>query len=88
MAKHEHIYISHMISAGQEAMELCADLSKEDFLLSRVIQLAAIRLLQELGETANHVSPSFRNLHPQVPWQKTIGMRNFLYTITSRWITR
>lgn len=78
MAKNDHLYISHMLSAGQEAMELCADLSKDDFLLSRMIQLAAIRLLQEIGETANHVSPSFRNLHPDIPWPKMISMRNFL----------
>jgi len=33
-------------------------------------------LIQVLGEAARRVSPEFRQMHPEVPWNEIIGMRH------------
>jgi len=40
--------------------------------------LATERELLIIGEAANHLSPQFRNKHPEIPWAVFIGFRNVL----------
>lgn len=39
-------------------------------------QLAMTRLVEIVGEAANHVSPLVQRAHPEVPWRQIIGMRH------------
>lgn len=39
-------------------------------------QLALTRLVEIIGEAANHVSTGVRDAHPEVPWREIIGMRH------------
>lgn len=78
MPKDDGLYISHILQAAEEALDFTGKISKDDFISNRMMLLAVIRLLQEIGETAAHVSPSFQEIHPEVPWQKMVSMRNFL----------
>jgi len=39
---------------------------------------AVIRSIEVIGEAASKISIEFRKEHPDVPWQKIIGMRNRL----------
>jgi len=32
-----------------------------------------------VGEAASHISKEFRELTPEMPWRKIVGMRNFLF---------
>jgi uncharacterized protein with HEPN domain len=40
------------------------------------LRLALAHLIQVLGEAARRVSPEFRQMHPEVPWNEIIGMRH------------
>ena len=40
--------------------------------------LAVERLLENVGEAARHVSLEVQRLHPEIPWQGIIGLRNVL----------
>lgn len=43
-----------------------------------VLQAAAQRWLEIIGEAATRLSPAFRAAHPEVPWRDIIGMRTIL----------
>jgi uncharacterized protein with HEPN domain len=43
-----------------------------------VVQGAAQRWLEVLGEAASHVSNDLRNAHPEIPWREVIGTRVIL----------
>jgi uncharacterized protein with HEPN domain len=49
-----------------------------DFESDRLLQAAAQRFLEVIGEAASRVSDQTRNLLPGVPWREIIGMRNRL----------
>ena len=55
----------------------------KDTLLEELIALShhlgeEQRELLIIGEAANHLSPQFRNKHPEIPWAVFIGFRNVL----------
>ena len=43
-----------------------------------VVQAAAQRWVEILGEAASHVSEGLRSAHPEVPWREIIGTRVIL----------
>jgi uncharacterized protein with HEPN domain len=43
-----------------------------------VIQAAAQRWIEVLGEAASHVSDQTRRAHPEIPWRDIIGTRMIL----------
>lgn len=43
-----------------------------------VVQAAAQRWIEVLGEAASHVSAEMRDANPEVPWRKMIGTRTIL----------
>lgn len=45
---------------------------------SPVVQAAAQRWIEVLGEAATHVSDEVRRRHPDVPWRNVIGTRTIL----------
>lgn len=49
-----------------------------------VVQTAAQRWLEIIGEASTRLSDEFRGEHPDVPWREIIGMR----TILRPWLLR
>lgn len=45
---------------------------------SAVVQAAAQRWIEVLGEAASHVSEEIRSAYPEVPWKNIIGVRTIL----------
>jgi uncharacterized protein with HEPN domain len=43
-----------------------------------MLNLSLVRLLEVIGEATRGISPSFRTGHPEVPWEKMVGMRDRL----------
>jgi uncharacterized protein with HEPN domain len=52
--------------------------SKETFLADEMLQVWMIHHLQIIGEAAARLSAELRNLHPGVPWEEIVAMRNIL----------
>lgn len=51
-------------------------LDLSNFLKDRKTQLSIERLLEIIGEAANHVSPEVKILYPNVPWRLITDLRN------------
>jgi uncharacterized protein with HEPN domain len=43
-----------------------------------VVQAAAQRWIEVLGEAASHLSDQLRSTHPEIPWREIIGTRVIL----------
>lgn len=78
MLRDDDVYLLDMLIAAREALGFIRGLSREQFLESSLHQAAATRALEVLGEAARLVSPGTRDEHPEVPWERIIGMRNRL----------
>lgn len=51
---------------------------KKAFDENRLIQVWMVHHLMIIGESVRSIDPSFRQLHPSVPWRQISGMRNIL----------
>ena len=67
MLKNDDVCLRHILDAARE------DLNRD-----RMLNLSLVRLLEVIGEAARGISLSFRSDHPEVPWEKMVGMRDRL----------
>lgn len=65
-----------MLDHAREALAVTAGRTQADFEHDRLLNLAVVRLLEIVGEAANHVSEEGRSLVPGVPWGQVVGFRN------------
>ena len=52
--------------------------TRESFDADERTQVWMVNRLQIIGEASRHLSPAFRDEHPEVPWRLIIGMRDHL----------
>lgn len=67
-----------MLEAAEKAAALAKGRSRANLDQDEIFQLAAIRLIEIIGEAANNVSEQTRKTNVQVPWIPIIGARNHL----------
>ena len=68
--------IEHMHDVIARIAVLMGNLEKEEFLADEMRCEALAHRLTQLGEAANKVSRSFKALHPEIDWRRTIEFRN------------
>ncbi len=73
----DRVRIEDILDAAEKIGTRLAD-SFEGFYSDEMLQVWVIHYLQVIGEAARALSPSFREQHPSIPWQKTIALRNIL----------
>ena len=71
-------FLRDMIDASKEAISFAQGKQRGDLDKDRKLVLAIVRLVQIIGEAADHVSRGFQETHPEIPWPIIIGMRNRL----------
>lgn len=74
-------YLDQMQSAALQACDFVADMEQEDFLSDARTQMAVAMALVLVGEAASRITahhPDFPIEHPEIPWSKMRGMRNFV----------
>jgi uncharacterized protein with HEPN domain len=76
MKKDDVVYVGHMLDTARLIVNKVAGRSRAAFDADENLRLALAHLIQTLGEAARHVSPAFRSTHPDIPWDKIIGMRH------------
>ena len=54
------------------------DISRDDFIESRLIQSAVMREIEIVGEAVKNLSHQLRNKYKDIPWTKIAGMRDKL----------
>ena len=78
MRKSDLPRLRHILDAAEEALSFTASRSRRDLDIDRQLALSLVQLLQIIGEAARAVSSDFRTTHPEIPWKKMAGMRDFL----------
>ncbi len=70
--------VKHIIEAANEAISFIKGKVRQDLDTDRKLSLSLVRLLEIIGEAENGLSDSFRESHPDIPWNSIINMRNRL----------
>ncbi len=79
MTQHDDsVRLRHMLEAAETAVRLANGKQRSDLKKDEVFVLAITRLLEILGEAANHVSADIQEANPNIPWREVIGVRNHL----------
>lgn len=74
-------YLDQMRSAALQACDFVAGMELETFLSDARTQMAVGMALVLIGENASRIiphHPDFVADHPEIPWSKIKGMRNFV----------
>ncbi len=79
MSRHDDtVYLLDMLEHAELAVVASRGRSRADLDKDLVYGAACERFIQIIGEAAKHVSTSFCDAHPEIPWRKIIGTRNLL----------
>lgn len=76
MQRTDKLYIHHMLDMARMIADRVEGLSREEFDAQPDLRDAIVYRVQVIGEAASRVSQGFRAKHPQVEWQRIIGMRH------------
>jgi uncharacterized protein with HEPN domain len=68
--------LKHIRDSAAEALSFVNNRTREDLDHDRMLSLALVRLIEIMGEAANHVSESCQAKYFQIPWRQIIGMIN------------
>jgi len=71
-------YLLDILLACRRILGFVAGREVPEFEQDEMLQSAVVRQFEIIGEAARRVSPEFRALHPEFPWNEMIGMRNRL----------
>lgn len=67
-----------MKQAASEIAQFVEGVSYEEFASNKVLRYAVERQILVIGEAAAHISSTFTNAHPDIPWSSIIAQRNIL----------
>lgn len=69
-------FIYDILKYSQEVIDILKDETHNSFVNNRIKRLAIERLIQIIGEAADHLSKDFMKENQDIPWTKIIGLRN------------
>jgi uncharacterized protein with HEPN domain len=76
--KSDAVFLNHILDAINRVEQYLAGVSYDRFLGNALLQDGVVRQMEVIGEAARNVSQDLQNVHPELPWDKMIGMRNML----------
>lgn len=85
--KDDRPYLADILQALQRIEEV-GRRGRGAFLADWLLQDAAIRNFEIVGEAVKRVSPGLQGAHPEVPWADLAGFGISSSTSTSAWIWR
>lgn len=74
----DKIYLEEIKEFCQKIMDFMDDTAYEQFLKDEKLQLAVIKLVENIGEASSRLSLTTQELYPHVNWMRTKAMRNRL----------
>jgi len=76
--KKDPAYLWDILDAAKAVQAFTNQMTFEQYLTDRKLQMAVERALEIIGIAAKHVSEGFQADHAEIPWKKMIGLRNVL----------
>lgn len=76
MNKDDIVHLRYMFDAIEQLERYTRGMSESEFASRPMVQDAVARQVQIVCEAAKNISPEFQDLHPKLPWSKTIGIHN------------
>lgn len=76
MNKDDVVHLRHMLDAIEQMERYTRGMSESEFTSRPMVQDAVARQVDIVGEAAKRVSIEFQELHPKLPWEKTIHIHN------------
>lgn len=67
-----------MREAAREILEFIQGTAFAHFASNKMLRYAVERQIVVMGEAAKRISESFKQAHPEIPWNGVIGQRNVL----------
>jgi uncharacterized protein with HEPN domain len=74
----DEAYLLDILIAARKIVSFTSGVSREQFQQDELLQNAVMRPLTIIGEAARSLSPQIKSLHPEIPWEDMIGLRNRL----------
>ena len=71
-------YLRDILEMMNKVQEFIGDMSFRDFAGDDKTNFAVFRALEVIGEAAKQVPGPVRRRHPDVPWRRMAGMRDWL----------
>lgn len=71
-------YLLDIATICSNIAELMEGSTKQQFLTEKRIHFSVVYEIAILGEIVKHLSPEFREIHPEIPWKQIAGMRDKL----------
>ena len=65
-----------MLDAARTVRDFTTGVGLDEYRADRKLQLAVERAIEIIGEAARLVSASFKEQHPEIPWQQIIAQRS------------
>jgi len=71
-------YLWDMLDSARTLNGFVSGVSFYSYTQDKKLQFAIERALEIIGEAARRVSETYRQAHPEIPWQSIIAQRNVL----------
>ncbi len=72
------LHLLHMREAAQNAIDFVERRERADLDGDKVFQLAVVKAVELVGESAYQLSDQFKEQHSEIPWLDIIDMRHIL----------
>lgn len=69
----DQLYLSQVRQFGQTIIDFTAEVTYKDFLADQKLQLAVLKLIENIGEAAKRLSEATKAKFPKVDWPKVIA---------------
>ena len=70
--------LEHILAAIERVNRYVADTTYQDFVDDDMMYYAVVKNIEIIGEAANMLTTEFQEAHPNTPWKKVKGMRNYI----------
>ena len=70
--------LEHILAAIGRVSRYIAGKKYDDFVDDDMMYYAVVKNIEIIGEAANMLTTEFQDTHPDTPWKKVKGMRNYI----------
>ena len=74
----DRLHLLHMPDAAQLAQEFVQKRERADLENDRLFQLALVKTVELIGESASQITDQLKAEHSEIPWRDMIDMRHIL----------